>query len=109
MNIMTVESKHLFLHVQNIKEHLEMANSLYEILNKNIAQYQDLDLFKNQLNQLKDIIKEEKQEFIRAIELTKRYLAYQNTKNMKLVEDLCKQTEEQMHQHAMKNPILSFF
>ena len=86
-----------------------MANSLYGILNKNIAQYQDLDMFKNQLNQLKDIIKEEKQEFARAIELTKRYLAYQNTKNMKLVEDLCKQTEEQMHQHAMKNPILSFF
>ena len=66
-------------------------------------------MFKNQLNQLKDIIKEEKQEFARAIELTKRYLNNQNTKNMELVEDLCKQTEEQMHQHAMKNPILSFF
>lgn len=104
---MTIESRHLYLQIDKIKENLEMANNLYSILNSNIKHYdfEVLELIK----ELKDIINQEKAEFIRAISLTKQSLESQNSKNMKLVQDLCLQTETQMREKAMSNPILSYF
>jgi len=107
MNIMTIESKNLYLQVDQIKEHLEMANSLYEILNQNIKEY-DYEVL-HQIIELKEIILQEKQEFSRGIMLSKRYIEQQNTKNMALVMKLCADTEKEMCEKAMTNPILNFF
>ena len=107
MNIMTVESRQLFLEIDKISEHLDMANTLYEILSKNITNY-DFDVLK-MIDKLKTIILQEKAEFVKAIQLTKDYLEKQNGSNMKMVQDLCKQTEAQMKEAAINNPILSYF
>lgn len=85
MNIMTIESKHLYLQVDKVKEHLEMANCLYDLLNQNTQNY-DFEVLQ-QLIQLKEIIEEEKAEFVKGIELTKLYIQKQNETNMKMVTE----------------------
>jgi hypothetical protein len=61
MNIMTIESKNLYLQVDVIKEHLDMANTLYDMLNQKTQNY-DFEVL-GELNELKQIIYEEKEQF----------------------------------------------
>lgn len=107
MNIMTIQSQNLYLQVDKIKEHLEMANTLQEVLSKAVDKY-DFEVFK-ELKDLQDIIDQEKLEFTKGIELTKRYIIQQNEENMKLVIDFCKKSEHELYEKCMQNPILSFF
>ena len=85
MNIMTIESKDLYFQVDQMKEHLDMANSLYDILNKNTQNY-DFEILQ-ELKELQEIINEEKLEFQKGIELTKMYIQKQNKENMQMVSD----------------------
>ena len=85
MNIMTIESKDLYFQVDQMKEHLDMANSLYDILNKNTQNY-DFEVLQ-ELKELQEIINEEKLEFQKGIELTKMYIQKQNKENMQMVSD----------------------
>lgn len=84
-----------------------MANSLYDVLNKNLTEYDPKVL--DELLALKNIISEEKEEFKKGIELTQKYIQKQNKENMELVNKLCKDTEQDMIEKCRQNPILSFF
>jgi ABC-type Na+ transport system ATPase subunit NatA len=61
MNIMTIESENLYLQVDTIKEHLDMADNLYDILNQKTQNY-DFEVL-SELTELKQIIYEEKEQF----------------------------------------------
>ena len=83
MNIMTVESKHLYLQADQLKEHLDMANNLYQILSRNTKDFDHEVL--GELLELKQVILEEKQELLKGVELTKQYIQKQNKENMDMV------------------------
>mmetsp|Transcript_12053 Transcript_12053/g.10652 ORF Transcript_12053/g.10652 Transcript_12053/m.10652 type:complete len:247 (-) Transcript_12053:23-763(-) len=107
MNIMTIESKDLYLQVEGMKENLDMANSLYDVLNQNTKNY-DFEVLQ-ELKELQRIINEEKEEFLKGIGLTKQYIQKQNKENMKMISDFCKKTEDDLMERSMNNPILAFF
>ena len=86
MNIMTIESKNLYLQVDQVKEHLDMANSLYDVLNQKIGDYDHEVL--EQLLTLKKIIEAEKEEFAKGIKLSKLFIQKQNQQNMAMIEKL---------------------
>lgn len=86
MNIMTIESKNLYLQVDQIKQHLDMANSLYDILNQKINDY-DYEVLE-QLLTLKNIIEMEKEEFAKGINLAKLFIQKQNQQNMSMIQKL---------------------
>ncbi|CAI2370540.1 unnamed protein product [Moneuplotes crassus] len=107
MNIMTIESKNLYLQVDQIMEHLDMSNSLYEILTKNTSEY-DFDVLK-EVQELHSVIKMEKKEFSKGIELTKAYIQMKNRENMDMISKFVKASEEELLEKSMHNPILKFF
>lgn len=104
---MTIESKNLYLQVERIQENLEMANSLYDVLGQKLGDY-DYEVLQLLL-QLKNVIQEERSEFIRGIQLTKLFIQKQNQENMGMIQKLCKETEQELEEKCMQNPILAFF
>jgi len=118
MNIMTVDSKHLYFQVSKIQEHLDMANTLYGLLESKTytdtspatthhSPY-DFSVLK-ELTELKELIREEQQEFLKGMRLTKEFIQKQNKHNMDAIVNLCKKTEQEMEEKCMTNPILAFF
>lgn len=107
MNIMTIESKNLYLQVDQIKQHFDMANSLYDILNQKIDDY-DYEVLE-QLLTLKNIIEMEKEEFTKGISMAKLFIQKQNQQNMSMIQKLWRETEQEIQQKCMQNPILAFF
>eukprot|EP00343_Euplotes_focardii_P004278 CAMPEP_0205811492 /NCGR_PEP_ID=MMETSP0205-20121125/15687_1 /ASSEMBLY_ACC=CAM_ASM_000278 /TAXON_ID=36767 /ORGANISM="Euplotes focardii, Strain TN1" /LENGTH=97 /DNA_ID=CAMNT_0053090707 /DNA_START=906 /DNA_END=1196 /DNA_ORIENTATION=- len=96
---MTIESKDLYLQVEGMKENLDMANSLYDVLNQNTKNY-DFEVLQ-ELKELQRIINEEKEEFLKGIGLTKQYIQKQNKENMKMISDFCKKTEDDLMERSM--------